>query len=52
MAQEVQVVMPEAVTRDREGTLRVRYDMLGVPFQSYDRWIGSGARVPGAGRAR
>jgi len=52
MAQEVQVVMPEAVTRDREGTLRVRYDMLGVTFQSYDRWIGSGARVPVAGRAR
>ena len=52
MAQEVQVVMPDAVTRDREGMLRVRYDMLGVPFQSYDRWIGSGARVPVAGRAR
>ena len=52
MAQEVQVVMPDAVTRDREGTLRVRYDMLGVTFQSYDRWIGSGARVPVAGRAR
>jgi len=26
--------------------------MLGVTFQSYDRWIGSGARVPVAGRAR
>jgi hypothetical protein len=46
MAQEVQTVMPDAVTRERDGTLRVRYDMLGVTFQSYDRWIGSGARVP------
>jgi len=51
MAQEVQVVMPDAVTRDREGMLRVRYDMLGVPFQSYDRWIGSGARPATGTRA-
>jgi hypothetical protein len=42
----VKVVMPDAVTRDRDGTLRVRYDRLGVTFQTYDRWIGSGARVP------
>ena len=50
--QEVQAVIPDAVTRGRDGTLRVRYDMLGVTFQSYDRWIGSGARVPVMDRAR
>jgi hypothetical protein len=46
MAQEVQSVRPDAVTRDREGILRVDYDRLGVRFQTYDQWVGSGARVP------
>jgi hypothetical protein len=46
MAQEVQVVMPDAVSRGRDGTLRVHYEMLGLKFQTYDQWIGSGARVP------
>jgi hypothetical protein len=44
LAQEVQAVMPEAVTRDRNGYLRVFYNKLGVKFQTYDRWIASGAR--------
>jgi len=48
MAQEVQFVRPEAVSRDSDGTLRVRYDMLGLKFQTYDQWIRSGARVPAA----
>ncbi len=51
MAQEVQVVMPDAVSRGRDGTLRVHYEMLGLKFQSYDQWIGSGARVPVTVRA-
>jgi len=38
--------MPEAVVRGRDGYLRVFYDKLGVKFQTYDRWIASGARVP------
>jgi hypothetical protein len=46
MAQEVQTVMPQAVSRDRDGYLRVFYDRLGVPFQTYDHWIASGARIP------
>ena len=46
MAQEVQTVMPKAVVRDRDGTLRVLYDRLGVRFQTYEHWIASGARVP------
>jgi hypothetical protein len=45
LAQEVQAVMPEAVTPDRDGYLTVFYDKLGVKFQTYDRWIASGARV-------
>ena len=46
MAQEVRAVMPEAVTRGRDGYLRVFYDKLGVKFQAYDAWMASGARVP------
>jgi hypothetical protein len=46
MAQEVQTVMPAAVMRGSDGYLRVFYDKLGLKFQTYDRWIASGARVP------
>ena len=46
LAQEVQVVMPQAVARDRDGYLRVFYDKLGLPFETYARWIASGAQVP------
>ena len=46
MAQEVQQIMPQAVQRDRGGYLEVRYDRLGVPFETYDRWIASGAHIP------
>jgi hypothetical protein len=50
LAQEVQAVMPQAVARDGDGYLRVFYDKLGVPFQSYEHWIASGARIPSAER--
>jgi hypothetical protein len=50
MAQEVQQVIPEAVVRDRDGYLEVLYDRLGVPFQTYERWVASGARVPAIAR--
>jgi hypothetical protein len=46
MAQEVARVMPDAVVREPDGYLSVRYDRLGVKFQSYQRWIASGARAP------
>jgi hypothetical protein len=46
MAQEVQAVMPGAVVRARDGYLRVFYDKLGVKFETYDQWVGSGERVP------
>ena len=38
MAQDVQKVMPPAVTRDAQGYLRVYYDKLGLRFQTYDDW--------------
>jgi hypothetical protein len=52
MAQEVQAVRPDAVFRGYDGYLRVYYDRLGVPFQSYDQWIASGARIPSAAPVR
>jgi hypothetical protein len=46
IAQEVQQVSPQAVTRGRDGYLRVNYDALGVKFESYREWLGSGAKIP------
>jgi hypothetical protein len=46
IAQEVQTYMPEAVARGSDGYLRVFYDKLGLPFQTYERWIASGRRIP------
>jgi hypothetical protein len=46
MAQEVQAVMPEAVTRDPDGYMRVSYDLLGLPFETYERWMATGAHLP------
>jgi hypothetical protein len=50
MAQEVEPIMPKAVLYDRDGTLRVRYDKLGLKLQTYDQWIRQGARIPAAAR--
>jgi hypothetical protein len=47
IAQEVQTVMPDAVSRDRDGYLRVFYGKLGVKFQTYDRWVASGCAGAG-----
>jgi hypothetical protein len=46
MAQEVQTMMPKAVTRGADGYLRVSYDLLGLPFESYQQWIAAGAHLP------
>jgi hypothetical protein len=51
MAQEVAQVAPGAVTRGRDGYLRVSYEKLGLKFQDYDHWVASGARIPFAARA-
>ena len=48
MAQDVQTIAPEAVTRGRDGYLWVFYDKLGLKFQTYEQWIASGARMPAA----
>ncbi len=47
MAQEVQNVAPEAVMRGADGYLRVSYDLLGLPFETYDQWVATGAHLPG-----
>jgi hypothetical protein len=46
IAQEVQAVMPAAVTRGRDGYLRVFYEKLGVRFQTYRSWLAGGAHIP------
>lgn len=46
IAQEVQTVMPDAVSRGKDGYLRVHYELLGVKFQTYQRWVATGAKVP------
>ena len=46
MAQEVRAAVPGAVVRGEDGYLRVRYDRLGLKFETYDRWVSSGARIP------
>ena len=51
MAQEVAAIAPDAVFRGRDGYLRVNYDKVGVEFQTYDDWIGSGRQVPVPGSA-
>jgi hypothetical protein len=46
MAQEVQRVMPQAVTRGSDGYLRVYYDKLGLKLRTYSDWLSSGANIP------
>jgi hypothetical protein len=50
IAQEVQAVMPEAVTCGRDGYLRVHYEKLGLTFRTYRGWLAGGAQIPHAGR--
>jgi uncharacterized protein DUF3300/endosialidase-like protein len=52
MAQEVQMIIPEAIVRGGDGYLKVFYDKLGLKFQTYEQWIASGARVPTITRIR
>jgi len=48
MAQEVQTIAPDAVVRGPDGYLRVFYAKLGLPFQTYQQWLASGAQIPAA----
>ncbi|WP_245326958.1 tail fiber domain-containing protein, partial [Bradyrhizobium sacchari] len=46
MAQEVESVMPDAVTRGSDGYLRVHYEKLGLKFSTYSDWLAGGAKIP------
>jgi len=46
IAQEVQSLVPEAVTRGRDGYLRVHYEQLGLKFRTYSDWLAGGAKIP------
>ena len=46
MAQEVESLIPEAVTRGKDGYLRVYYDKRGLKFRTYSDWLAGGARIP------
>jgi hypothetical protein len=46
IAQEVQSLMPAAVTRGRDGYLRVYYEHLGLKLRSYADWLAGGATIP------
>jgi hypothetical protein len=46
MAQEVETVMPEAAMRGADGYMRVSYDLLGLPFETYEQWVATGAHLP------
>ena len=46
IAQEVQEVKPEAVTRGADGYLRVYYEKLGLKFRTYRDWLAGGATIP------
>jgi hypothetical protein len=39
MAQEVQNILPGAVSRDRNGYLAVDYHRLGLDFMTWDDWV-------------
>ena len=46
IAQEVEGVMPDAVTRGRDGYLRVYYEKLGLKLHNYSDWLAGGAKIP------
>lgn len=46
IAQEVEAVMPKAVTHGADGYMRVSYEMLGLPFETYAQWAATGRRLP------
>src|SRR5262249_44054576 len=52
ISKEGKTLIPKAVVRDRDGSLRVFYEKLGIRFQTYEEWIVSGARVPAGGAAK
>jgi len=51
IAQEVQSLVPEAVTHGQDGYLRVYYEKLGLKLRSYSDWLASGAKIPASPEA-
>jgi hypothetical protein len=43
MAQEVQNIVPSAVSRGRDGYLRVDYERLKLEFMTWDEWVQRGS---------
>ena len=50
MAQEVQAIRPDAVTRGSDGYLRVYYEKLGLTFRTYQDWLAAGGQIPARSR--
>ena len=46
IAQEVQRLMPRAVTRGADGYLRVDYRSLGIRFLTYRDWLAANSPIP------
>ncbi|ABE61749.1 conserved hypothetical protein [Nitrobacter hamburgensis X14] len=46
IAQEVQSLVPQAVTRGSDGYLRVYYEKLGLKLRTYSDWLATGAKIP------
>ena len=46
MAQEVQTIVPGAVSRGRDGYLRVDYQALRLPFMTWREWIARSGAQP------
>ena len=46
IAQEVQAVSPQAVSRGDDGYLRVDYRRLGIKFLTYRDWLAAGGQIP------
>jgi hypothetical protein len=44
LAQEVEAVRPDAVVRGGDGYLRVYYERIGAPFETYEHWLSSGGQ--------
>lgn len=42
MAQDVQTIVPNAVSRGRDGYLLVDYDRLGLRFLTWEEWVSRG----------
>ena len=42
MAQDVQTIVPDAVSRGRDGCLLVDYDRLGLRFLTWEEWVARG----------